>query len=182
MRGRDLDPVEARLGDQRRRPCEPLDDGVDLPRRERARLDVEAEARERRRSERGRARGAGDLLPSAVEELREEPRPVRVHGVGDARQRRHDLLPVPGERMRSQQPGRVHGRCLEDDQPGASARAGLVVGDEVHGRQVLVDEGRLVGRRDDPIRELDRPDAKRAEERFEHAPPPFSVAPSGLLA
>jgi hypothetical protein len=29
-----------------------------------------------------------------------------------------------------------------------------------------------VGRRDDPVRHLDRPDAKRAEEPLEHARPP----------
>ena len=50
----------------------------------------------------------------------------------------------------------MHGRGLEDDEPHAAPRAGVVVGDEVLGREALVDECRLVGRRDDPVQELDR--------------------------
>ena len=58
----------------------------------------------------------------------------------------------------------MHGRRLEHDQPDAAARPRLVVGDEVVRRQVLVDEGRLVRGRDDPVLELDRPERERAEE------------------
>ena len=65
----------------------------------------------------------------------------------------------------------MHRGGLEDDEPHAAPRAGLVVGDEVLSRKALVDEGRLVGRRDDPIRELDRAYAQRAEECFEQMAP-----------
>ena len=61
----------------------------------------------------------------------------------------------------------MNGRGLEDDEPHAAPRASLVVGDEVFGRKALVDESRLVGRRDDPVRKLDRSYAQRAEKRFE---------------
>jgi spermidine/putrescine transport system ATP-binding protein len=61
----------------------------------------------------------------------------------------------------------VDGRGLEDDEPHAASRAGLVVGEEVVRRQALVDERRLMGGRDDPVRELDWSYAQRAEERFE---------------
>ena len=74
----------------------------------------------------------------------------------------------------------MDGRRLEDDQPGAPPGPGLVVGDEAVGREALVDEGRLVRRRDDPVRELDRADAKRAEERLEQRS--ASSAPSGNAA
>ena len=39
------------------------------------------------------------------------------------------------------------------------AGTSLVIGDEVLGRKMLLDERRLVGRRDDPVRKLDRADA-----------------------
>ena len=58
-------------------------------------------------------------------------------------------------------------RRLEHDQSGAAARARLVVGDEVVGRQVVVDERRLVRGRDDPVLELDRAERKRAEQVLE---------------
>ena len=55
-------------------------------------------------------------------------------------------------------------RRLEHDQPGAAARARLVVGDEVVRRQVVLDERRLVRRRDDAARQLDRPEPQRLKE------------------
>ena len=61
----------------------------------------------------------------------------------------------------------MHGRGLEDDEPYPALRAGLVVGGEVLGREAVVDKRRLVGRRDDPVRKLDRSYAQRAEKRFE---------------
>ena len=159
MRRRDLDPIEPGLCHQRRDPRVAVHDRVDLLLGQRPRLDVEAEARDRGRREGRLARRTGDLLPTAVKELHEKTRAVPVNGLGDAREPGNDLLPVAGERVRGEEARRMHGRGLEDDQPRAAASASLVVGDEVLGRKVLVDERRLVGRRDDPVLKLDRADA-----------------------
>jgi hypothetical protein len=99
-----------------------------------------------------------------VEELDEEARAVRSDGLGDAGELRDDLLRVAGEGVRREQSRRVDGGRLEDDQPGSAAGARLVVGDEVVGGEMIVDERRLVRGRDDAVGELDRPDAERAEE------------------
>ena len=167
VRGGDLDPVEAALGGQLGGARMPGDDLVDLAARERARLDAEARARHRRRGERRRARGGAHLLAAAVQELHEQARPVRLHGLGDTPVARGDLGQEAAERVRREQPGRVHRCRLEHDQAGAAARAGLVVGDEVVGRQVVVDERRLVRRRDDPVLQLDRAERERAEQMLE---------------
>ena len=114
------------------------------------------------------ARGGGaDLLAAAVQQLDEQARPVRLHGRGDTPVARGDLGQKAAERVRCEQPGRVHRRRLEHDQAGAAARAGLVVGDEVVGRQVVVDERRLVRGRDDPVLQLDRAERERAEQMLE---------------
>ena len=159
MRRRDLDPVEPGPRRQCGGPREPVHDRLDLILGKRPRLDVEAEARDRGRRKGRLARRTGDLLPTAVKELHEKTRAVSVNGLGYAREPRNDLLAVAGERVRGEEAGRMHGRGLEDDQPRAAASASLVVGDEVLGRKVLVDERRLVGRRDDPVLKLDRSDA-----------------------
>ena len=66
----------------------------------------------------------------------------------------------------------MDGSRLEHDQADSAPGAGLVVGDEVLRGEVFVDERRLVGGRDDPIRELHRADLQRCEqvagERSEH--------------
>ena len=169
MGGRDLDPVEAGGGDVGGRARVAVDDRLDVRLSSGARLDVEAAARDRRGGDRGRAGRARDLLAAAVEELDEEPRPVRPHGLGDAGEPGGRLFPVAREGVRSQEPGRVDGRRLEDDQPDAAPSPRLVVGDEVVGRKVVVNERRLVGGRDDPVPQPDRPDQERAEERVKHA-------------
>ena len=160
MRRRDLDPIEPGLGRQRRDPRVPVHDRLDLLPGQRPRLDVEAEARDRGRREGGLARRTGDLLPTAVKELDEQTRAVPLNGLGDAREAGERFLPVAGERVRRRAgPDGSTAVGLEDDQPRAAASASLVVGDEVLGRKVLVDERRLVGRRDDPVLKLDRADA-----------------------
>jgi hypothetical protein len=87
-----------------------------------------------------------------VKELYEETRTVGMHRLCDAGQARHDLLSVAGQGVRCQQARGVDGGRLEDNQPGAAAGPGLVVGDEVIRRNALVDEGRLVRGGDDPVR------------------------------
>jgi hypothetical protein len=69
--------------------------------------------------------------------------------------------------MRGEQPRGVHGGCLHHDQAGTAARAGLVVGDEVVGGEVVVDERRLVPGRHDPVRQFDGSERERAEEMLE---------------
>ena len=59
-------------------------------------------------------------------------------------------------------------------QADAPARPSLVVSDEVVRRQVFVNHGRLVGRRDDPVLELDRAERERAEEVAKRARHPGS--------
>ena len=167
--GRDLDPVEAGGGNVGGRARVALDDRLDVRLGSGARLDVEAAARDGRRGDRGSAGRARDLLAAAVEELDEKPRSVRPHGLGDAGEPGGRLFPVAREGVRSQEPGRVDGRRLEDDQPDAAPSPRLVVGDEVVGRKVVVDERRLVGGRDDPVPQPDRPDQERAEELVKHA-------------
>jgi len=166
--GRDLDAVEAGRGHVGGRARVAVDDRLDVRLCGGARLDVEASARDRRSGDRRRARRGRDLLPPSVEELDEEPRPVRPYRLGDSGEPGGRLLPVAREGMRGQEPGGVDGRGLEDDQADAAPRPRLVVGEEVVGRQVIVDECGLVGGRDDPVPELDGPQEQRAEERVKH--------------
>ena len=88
-----------------------------------------------------------------------------MHGVGDARQALDDSRVVAGDRVTGQQAARVHGGGLDADQPGAALGPRRVVGDEVVGGQAVLDERRLVGRRDDAIAELDRPDLQGAQQQ-----------------
>ncbi len=60
----------------------------------------------------------------------------------------------------------MHGGRLEHDQPDTATRPRLVVCDEVVGRPMVVDEGRLMRGRDDPVGELHRPELERTEEPF----------------
>ena len=132
---------------------------------ERARLDLEALTRNGRGSDCGRARRQVDLLAAAVEELHEQAPAARVHGVRDARQALDDARVVAGDRVTRQQAARVHGSGLDADQPSAALGPRRVVGDEVVGGQAVLDERRLVGRRDDAIAELDRPDLQGAQQQ-----------------
>jgi hypothetical protein len=93
-----------------------------------------------------------------VEELHEEMCSMRPHGSRDPSVAFHDLGEISAERVCGQQPAGVDRRRLEHDQADAAAGTRLVVGDEVVVRQVVVDERRLMRRRDDPVRKLDRPD------------------------
>ena len=130
-------------GREPRRPRVPGDDPLDLLGAKRARLDLEALARDRGGRDGRRARGRRDLLAPAVEELHGKLRPVRPDGLEDTLVAGHDLLLVAGQRVGGQEPGRVHRGRLEDDEPRAAARAGLMVGDELVRRHVVVDERRL---------------------------------------
>ena len=103
-----------------------------------------------------------------MEELDEEPRPVGANGGSHTLVAADDLREVPAERVRGQQARRVNRSRLEHDQARPTPRPRLVVGDEVVGRQVVVDERRLVRRRDDPVLDLDRPQRERAEQVLEH--------------
>ena len=105
--------------------------------------------------------GSVDLLAAAVEELHEEPRAVVVHRVGQRASRRRSPG-VARDRVRGQQAARVHRRGLDADRAGTAGGARRVVGHEVVGRQAVVDEPRLVGRRDDAVGERDRPEARPA--------------------
>ena len=126
---------------------------------------VEALRRHRGRRDGGRARRGGDLLPPAVEELDEQPRPVR----------RGPCRRAAGSRGRSPAGSR---RCVCDVSrpvgctavasrkiaPTPPRGARLLVGDQVLGRHVLVHEARLVRRRDDPVAQRDGPERDRREQ------------------
>ena len=164
--GRDLDTVEARLGGQLRGARIAGDDLLDLGAGECSRFGTEARARDGRGRKRRWPRRREDLLPAAVEELDEEPRAMGPHGRRHAPVTLDDLRQVAAERVRSQEPGRMNRRRLEHDQADPPARPRLVVGDEVIRRPVVVDERRLVGGRDDPVWQLDRPELERREDVF----------------
>ena len=80
-----------------------------------------------------------------MEELDEQPGPVRANRGGDPAVAAGDLREIAGQRVGGEAAGLVHRGCLEDDHRGAACRAGLVVGDELVRGQVVVDEGGLVG-------------------------------------
>jgi hypothetical protein len=166
--GRELDAVELALRGQPGGACVARHDVVDLLPGERARLDVEALAWDGRRSDRVGARRIGDQLPASVEELHEEPRPVRANRVDDAAVAGDDLVPVTGQGVRREASRLVDGGRLEDYQPGPAGCARLVVGDEVVRRHVVVDERRLVRGRDDPVAQLDRTEPKGTQEVIKH--------------
>jgi hypothetical protein len=102
-----------------------------------------------------------------VEELHEQAGPMALDRIGHAAEAGDDLGPVAGERVGRQEPGGMHRGPLQHDQADAAARPRLVVGDEVVGRQMIVNERRLVRRRDDPVRQLDGADSQRVEEMLE---------------
>ena len=164
---RDLDPVQPGRRGELGATRIARDQLLDLGRAERPRLRVEARARNRRRGQRGRTRRSRDLLAPPVQELDEEPRPVRLHRGCDPPVRVGDLRQIAPERVRGEKAGRMHGGRLEHDQPDTSTCPRLVVGDEVVGRPVVVHEGRLMRGRDDPVGELHRPELERAEEPFQ---------------
>ena len=112
----------------------------------------------------GRGDGAMTLAP-AVEELHEQARAVRLHGARDAAVAVHDPVDVAGERVAGEASRRVHGRRLDDDHADAAAGPGRVVGDEVVGRQVVRDERRLVGGRDDPVGQPHGAEVERGVQR-----------------
>ena len=161
---RELDAVHPALARPHGAGAEAVDQVADLGSREGARLDVEALRRHRGRRDRGRARRRGDLLAPAVEELQEETRAVRADGVAEAAVGRHDLGQVAADRVRRQEARGVHRGRLEEDRPDAAARPGLLVGDEVVGRHVVVHEARLVRRRDDAVAQLDRAELDRPQD------------------
>src|SRR5207245_208691 len=69
------------------------------------------------------------------------------------------------DRVGGQQPGRVDRGRLQEDCAGSPAGPRLVVGNEVIGWEVVVNETGLVRGRDDPIAHLDRAKADRREQR-----------------
>jgi hypothetical protein len=168
---RDLDAVDPALATQAGARRVAGDELVDLGGGQRARLGVKARAGHRRRRDRRRPRRARDLLAPAVQQLHEQPRPVRADPLAEAAVRGRDPGQVAAERMRGEQPGRVHRGRLDEHRAGAAAGARLVVGDEVAGGQVVVDQAGLVRGRDDAIGERDRPERERLEQRGEgHRP------------
>ena len=68
---------------------------------------------------------------AAMRELAEDLRAVRVHACGELAVEGHDRR-VPGaDEAARHLSGRMHRLALEDDQPGAAARARLVIGDMI---------------------------------------------------
>src|SRR6201999_2230084 len=98
----------------------------------------EAQAGDGRGRRRGSARRGGDLLAPTVVELDQELGVVRMDRVGEAAVRGHHLGEEAADGVRGQQAGRVGGGRLDEDRSGAAAGAGLVVGDEVAGGEVVV--------------------------------------------
>ena len=72
------------------------------------RLGVEADARDRGRRDGRRLGRRCDHLPTAVEELHEEPSPVGPHRSSNAPVAADDAVDVPRQRVRGQEPGLVH--------------------------------------------------------------------------
>jgi hypothetical protein len=70
-------------------------------------------------------------------------------------------------------------RGLDDDQPCAAGGAGAVIGHQVVGRQVVVDERGLVRRRDDAVLDHDRAECERREEVLEHGV--NEISPAALM-
>ena len=114
--GAHLDAVDPALRGVRRRLPVAVDHLPDLAARERARLGLEPRAGHAGRRHRRRPRRRRDHLAAAVEELHDDLRAVRVHGVGQPPEDRHDLGQVAADRVRRQQPGVVGRRRLDADQ------------------------------------------------------------------
>jgi hypothetical protein len=93
---------------------------------------------------------------------------MRLHSARDPRELGDDLLAEAGERMAREDTRLVDRCCLEDDQTRPAPRSDLVIRDEVIRGQVVADEGRLVGGRDDPVLKLDGPKPQWAEQMIEH--------------
>ena len=165
----DLDAVDAagrRVGG---RLAVAVDHLADLAPSQLARLGLETGAGDAGGRHGSRARGRGDHLAPAVEELHEQARVVLVNGLGQAPVCGHDLREISTQRVRGQQAGVVDRGGLDDDQPGAAAGARPVVGDQLVGGQVVVDEAGLVRGRDDPVWDRDAADCQRREQAVEHA-------------
>jgi hypothetical protein len=165
VRHRDLDAVDPAAVGVCRGGGVPRDDLADLGAGQRARLGVEARARDGGRRDRGRARRAAELLAPTVEELDEELCTVAPHRAGDALVAVDDGGQVAAEGVRRQQSGRVDGRGFEEDRADAAGRARGVVGDEVLSGEVVVDERRLMRRRDHAVGERDRANPQRGQQR-----------------
>ena len=178
MRHRHLDAVDAALAAQPRGRRVPGDEVVDLRLRQRARLGAEARRRDRRRRDRRRQRRRGDLLAPAVEELHEQPRAVPADGGAEALVGARDRGQIATDRVRGEESGLVHRRGLEKDRAGAAARTCLVIGDEVAGRQVVVDEAGLVRGGHDAVAQDRRPEPGLGEQGFVRHPsnPPMVAA------
>ena len=144
-----------------------LDDLADLDTRERACLGVEPELGT------GEGATAAGRYPSRIcsrppwQSWTNTRGAVSVHGVGDRAVGRHHLRPVPGDLMRGEQARRVRGGRLDRDQSRAAGRAGLVVGDEIVGRDAVGDEAGLVGGRDDAVAQLDRAEGQGGQQVVE---------------
>ena len=124
------------------------------------RLALEAQAGDRRgRHRRGPGR-ARDLLAAAVEQLDEQAGAVRADRVAEPRGRR---ARSPGKKppivCAVSRPRGVDGGGLEEDRADAAAGPRLVVGEQVVGGQVVVDQAGLVRGRDDAVAQLTGPTA-----------------------
>src|SRR5438132_462184 len=131
MGGGDFDAVEAALRRTPRCLAEAVHDLLDFAAAERAWRHAKALARNRRGRESRSARRPGDLLATAVEQLHEETSAVRLYGLADPSVGVGHLGEVSRQLVRGEDSRWMGCGRLEDDQPGASARPGLVVGDEV---------------------------------------------------
>ena len=164
VRHRDLDPVHAALPAVARGGRVALEHRVDLRGGQRARLGHVPGRGDRGGRDRRRARRGGDLLPPAVEELHEQLRPVRVQRAGELLVAVDDGREEAAERVRGQQAAGVDRGGLDEDPAHAAAGAGLVVGDQVRGREVVVDQARLVRGRDDAVGQRHRAEVDGSEE------------------
>ncbi len=151
MGERQLDPIDAPLAREAGGGLVAVDDLAQLPGAQRPRLALEpwrGHGRGRHRRSPGRR---AELLAPAVEQLHEQLRLVGVERVGEAPVAPGDLRQITPEGVRRQQACRVYGGRLDEDRRGPAGGARGVVGDQRIGRQVVVDERRLMRGRDDPI-------------------------------
>ena len=111
----------------------------------------------------GRAPEVALSVPPDVHDLAEEPRPLGVHGVGDSTEGGDAAGIVADHALRAADAGRMDPDRLEDDEPGAAARLLRVIVDVPVAGQVIDAVVGRVGRHEDPVAQLHRPDAERRE-------------------
>jgi len=141
-----------------------LDQLLDLRDGKRPWLALEAQAGDRRGRDRRCPRRAGDLLATAVEQLHHQLRAVGMQALAQPAVGGHDLRLKAADGVGRQQAAGVYRGRFQEDRPHPALRSGLVVGKQLVGGKVVVDEARLVRRGDDPVGQPERADIDGREQ------------------